>query len=390
MNNDSKQLEELVLDPDLETLEGQIGRFNLFEALRVVQQEIRHSAFLAYLLDPNESHGLSDSFAIRLLQRAVTAEAKAAPSVTAVDLDAEGLKDALVFTEREGIDILLVDDHLRLTVVLENKIGTGEHSDQLKRYRVQAGRWYPNHRFLGILLTPVGTDPTDPHYVPMSYATVADELKHLLQTRGSSIGIEIRIAIEHYMTVVRRHIVGEPEIERLCSKIIAKHRSTLELLQQYMGTQAGPVRRILEQLIDASPDRVRKDDCNNTYIRFVPCEWDTAALKHADNWTTTLRIVLIELVHEHDMVRLKIMLGPGPQAVREKVFKAALAHQPPFKCSMKTLGKMWNTIYIAPFCVLHPDWTEEELSAHLKESWTDFVSKELALFVNALRPATLT
>jgi hypothetical protein len=53
------------------------------------------------------------------------------------------------------------------------------------------------------------------------------------------------------------------------------------------------------------------------------------------------------------------------------------------------LGKMWNTIYIAPFCVLHRDWTEEELSAHLNESWTDFLSKELPRFVGALRPATV-
>ena len=77
--------------------------------------------------------------------------------------------------------------------------------------------------------------------------------------------------------------MGEPEIEKLCSKIIAKHRPALELLQQYMGTQAVPARKILEQLIDASPDRVRKEDCNNTYIRFVPLEWDTDALKQADD-----------------------------------------------------------------------------------------------------------
>ena len=51
-------LERFVVDnDDLLQLEERIGRFNIFDALGVAHAEIRHSNFLAWLLDPAESHG---------------------------------------------------------------------------------------------------------------------------------------------------------------------------------------------------------------------------------------------------------------------------------------------------------------------------------------------
>jgi len=41
----------LIENPDLERLEIMLGEFNLFEALGVVRQELRHSDFLGFLLD---------------------------------------------------------------------------------------------------------------------------------------------------------------------------------------------------------------------------------------------------------------------------------------------------------------------------------------------------
>src|SRR3954454_8015648 len=63
-------LEAFVVDnTDLETLEGLIAQFNIFEAIGVVRQELRHSDFLAFLLDPRQNHGLGDTFVRRLLQK---------------------------------------------------------------------------------------------------------------------------------------------------------------------------------------------------------------------------------------------------------------------------------------------------------------------------------
>jgi len=56
-------LERFVAENDeLLELEERIGRFNIFDALRIVEREVKHSDFLAWLLDPNESHGQGGLF----------------------------------------------------------------------------------------------------------------------------------------------------------------------------------------------------------------------------------------------------------------------------------------------------------------------------------------
>jgi hypothetical protein len=53
---DLKALEAFVVDnPDLERLEALLDQFNIFEAIGVVRQELRHSDLLAFLLDSQES-----------------------------------------------------------------------------------------------------------------------------------------------------------------------------------------------------------------------------------------------------------------------------------------------------------------------------------------------
>ena len=52
MNEDRKTLEDLVIDnPDLERLEALLEEFNIFEVLGAVNVELRHSEFLAFLMN---------------------------------------------------------------------------------------------------------------------------------------------------------------------------------------------------------------------------------------------------------------------------------------------------------------------------------------------------
>jgi hypothetical protein len=61
--SDLEVLERFVVDnDDLSELEIRIGRFNIFDALSIARTEIRHSNFLAWLLDPSESHGQGPLF----------------------------------------------------------------------------------------------------------------------------------------------------------------------------------------------------------------------------------------------------------------------------------------------------------------------------------------
>jgi Trp operon repressor len=49
--------------PELSALEALLSRFNIFRILRAARHEIRHSNMLAWLLTPDENHGLGDGVA---------------------------------------------------------------------------------------------------------------------------------------------------------------------------------------------------------------------------------------------------------------------------------------------------------------------------------------
>ena len=60
-----EDIEKLVLGDgaaDFKKLENMVDVFCPFEAIGMVRQEIRHSNFLAYILDPNRPHEFGSSF----------------------------------------------------------------------------------------------------------------------------------------------------------------------------------------------------------------------------------------------------------------------------------------------------------------------------------------
>src|SRR5437016_3899769 len=110
-NADRNALEAFVVDnPELEHLEALLKQFNIFEAIGTVRQELRHSDFLAFLLNPQENHGLGDVFLKRLLQKILVATQDAIVPITPIDLDVWSLDHILVLREWQNIDILLLDE----------------------------------------------------------------------------------------------------------------------------------------------------------------------------------------------------------------------------------------------------------------------------------------
>jgi hypothetical protein len=153
--DDAKALEALVVDnADLERLEALLDQFNIFEAIGAVRQELRHSDFLAFLLNPRGPHGLGDAFAKRLLQRMMATIPRNMAPISPIDLDVWSLDELVVLREWQDIDILLLDETHRVAVIVENKIGSSERSDQLTHYWQVTAHQYPGWRAIGLYLTP--------------------------------------------------------------------------------------------------------------------------------------------------------------------------------------------------------------------------------------------
>ena len=96
--------------------------------------EARHSGFLGFLLDPQKNRGLGDAFARRLYERVLQRHQDRQGLVSPIDLDVWDMTGADVRRERQNIDILFEDQENKFVALIENKVGSGEHSGQLKRY----------------------------------------------------------------------------------------------------------------------------------------------------------------------------------------------------------------------------------------------------------------
>jgi PD-(D/E)XK nuclease superfamily len=247
---DRKALEALLIDnQDLIRLEGLLDQFNIFEALGVVRQELRHSDFLAFLLDPRQNHSLEDIFVKQLLQKALLAAEDIDIPITPLDLDIWDLRQAYVQREWLNIDILLLDDKYKLALIIENKIGSKEHSKQLQRYYKDIQRHYPNYSIVGLYLTPEGDQPTENTYISVSYNLICTILEDLVKSRGSTLKTEVLIVINHYTSMLRRHIVSDSEIADLCRSIYFKHQRALDLIYEHRPDRQTTIQKELENLI---------------------------------------------------------------------------------------------------------------------------------------------
>ena len=187
-------LDQFVLDnADLMRLEERTSQFNIFEALGIVRQEIRHSNFLAWLMNPAQTHGLGDSFLKGFLfKTSVEARMLGIETISPVDADVWDLTETEIRREWRNIDITLLDQSLKFVCVIENKVFSGEHSDQLRRYREVLEAEFPDYTRHYVLLNVSGEEPSDSDfYVGVTYDEVCDVIERLLKMKASTIGDDV-------------------------------------------------------------------------------------------------------------------------------------------------------------------------------------------------------
>jgi hypothetical protein len=379
------RLQDLVVhNPELERLESLLDRFNIFEALGAVHQEVRHSDFLAFLLNPRQNHGLGDLFVKRLLQEAI-AQADFSQPVTPIDLDIWDLDDIEVRREWQSIDILILDGLHQLVVIIENKIYSGEHNDQLKRYNQVVKQHYPSYRVLGLFLTPEGEEASDPNYITISYALICRLVEDIIQTRETTLGRDVLALMNHYVEMLRRYIVGESEIEKLCQQIYRKHQRALDMIYEYRPDQQAAIKDFLCELVEANP-QMELDHASKSYIYFIPKSWDSSALRMGQGWTRSGRMLLLAFTNLQDSLKLTLALGPGPDETRQKLFEVISHNEPPFKRSFRALGRMWSTVYSRNFLTKtsYQEKTTEELQEEIKRRWNEFLDHELPKMENVM------
>lgn len=386
-DNNRISLESLVVDnPDLERLEQLLGQFNVFEAIGAVRHELRHSDFLGFLLDPQQNHGLGDDFVRLFLQKVLTSAGNQQIPISLVDLDVWDLNEIEVLREWQNIDILLIDNTHKFIVIIENKIGSAEHSNQLQRYREIVGQHYSGWNTVNIFLTPDGDIPSDDSYIPADYKIVCNVVERLTEKRASTIGTDVKTLLVHYSQMLRRHIVSESEIAELCHRIYRKHRLALDLIFEHRPDQQATIRDFIVSLINNEPS-VRLDTTSKTLIRFTATEWDVPVLLQGV-WTKSRQILLFEIYIKQDEVNMVLYIGPGPEPIRQSLFKMVQTNVGTLRTKSLSLSQKYNSIYRKKLMKVK-DYEEVEqgsdLENKIKNAWDEFIENDLPKITDSVR-----
>ena len=198
----------------LAPLTERVGRLNIFDVLGISRTEIRHSNMLAWLMDPRENHGLGDAV-LRGMLNAVSA------------FSVQDYRSFVIRREWNCIDLMAVSDDEKALLCIENKIDTGEHDNQLARYRELVDGSYPEYRKAFVYLTPAGKVSSDPeHWRAMGYGDVLRIIESA--TEGKQLVPEADLLIRNYAETIRRHVLRDGELREICGEIYRKHPFALE------------------------------------------------------------------------------------------------------------------------------------------------------------------
>jgi hypothetical protein len=308
MTNMESEKELLALLEELNGFEKNFkiaNRFNIFDAVNMGKQEVHHSRFLAFLLNPAESHGLGSAFLRRVLL--ATAANSTNSSVSKLSLSVADLSGALVYCERDHIDITVEIPELRLMFAIENKIDALERTDQLKDYRELIEKRYPQCSFMGCFLTPDGYPGADEEWIPLSYASVATELQGIVNQ--SPANTPVVTVIQHYIDLIEKKIMASEELISACRRIYTQHRAAFNLIMEHgqVSVLAEAFQSFQSERPNLAVQAVRQD-----VAIFVESSWlELPAFQIADTsrWEPTCPIKYwFQLGDE----RLRLFLEVGP------------------------------------------------------------------------------
>lgn len=264
IDNLQGQICRLESDANFIKLSEKCNKLNLFEILGTTKTEIRHSNFLAWLLDPKRNHGLQDRFL-----RAFAAKLGQEGAVP------KDLSDCDVRREWQHIDLLVICKAEKYLLCIENKVFSNEHGDQLQRYRDLLAKEYRGYRMSFAFLTPDGISPEkekdQQDWQPVSYADVLDAIHNARE--NISVSPEVDLLLNHYTEAVMKHITGDKNIENLCKEIYAKHKDVLDIIFENCKTSRIATCGIIEDWCKRKSQNgeliYAPQFSNNTYTRFT-------------------------------------------------------------------------------------------------------------------------
>lgn len=254
-----EKLRNLWASGKLEELERCIDKFNIFTALKLDNAEIRHSNFLAWLMNPRESHEIGDYFLKEFLKTAIKdflqdERIKIKPQ----DILDKRFYECEIRREDNNIDILIINPDTKFLCLIENKVWSGEHSQQLERYAEYVKKQFKGYKKLHIFLTPNPDSDNkvlergEAFYIQMGYEQVIEAIEKTLKHRGHIVSDDIRIFIEHYKKMIERNIMNkiDKDVMDFCKGLYQNHKEAIDLINKCTNSISTEIKEIIKEIVE--------------------------------------------------------------------------------------------------------------------------------------------
>lgn len=332
-------LSTLLKDPNLELLEMHLAKPNIFSILKIENAEIRHSNFLAWLLDPFGSHNLNDRF-LKWFLKEVFSDQK-------IDWIDEFTVDGLAFhnlqliREYKNIDLILATDEF--VIAIENKILSSEHSNQLSRYEEIVKRDFHNKKHAFIYLTLTGEEPEKEEnscvYVNYSYINIVAILNQIVTIYSDILPDKALVYLNDYIEVLRRFVMQEDQATRIAQELYKNHKEAIDFI---IETKPDRLLSFMPIAIDVIKEAGYIPGTQNKgYARFLTPEINEIIPRNSINGWKNQELFLFEISMWSKNIVLKTVIAPGNENQR-KIIKKALLNIPGAR-DAKT--QLWNTIH---------------------------------------------
>ncbi|MBW2321773.1 MAG: PD-(D/E)XK nuclease family protein [Deltaproteobacteria bacterium] len=377
MDEIKEKLSELVRDPTLEKLELQLKEPNIFYILKFEDAEIRHSNFLAWLLDPKQSHGLADLFLKRFLKDIFSL--KRYDWIDEFEIDSLNLEDVEVIREwqapgqkrreKRRIDILI--GTARFVMCIENKITASESPNQLREYRNIIQEVFPDHNKAFVYLTLDGDKPLKEDdaliYQVYSYSDISRNLTEILDLYSQALADKTKDYINDYLLILKREIMKEDKANELAKKIYQTHKDAIDFVIDNKPDRSLEVSELFKNKIEESGWIMGSS--NKGFVRFLTKELHDQ-IPRTGTYLTGREAFLFQVAYEGKSVRIQTVIAPGNENNRQ-ILSQALQE---LEGVGRPRGKEWLTHFNKTLCrfeATDPKHTDDDIKQKLDEIWPE-------------------
>ncbi|HJV86601.1 MAG TPA: PD-(D/E)XK nuclease family protein [Noviherbaspirillum sp.] len=269
------QIQNILVDEAFVALDRQLSGFNFFDVLNLRNAEIRHTRFLAHLLDPLASHGLGDVFLRAFLLQAAALGKLSLDGVKQLEVQDLDLQLARVIPEipfknstpldeapsseananpKGGQLDIFMQIPLRtrggrdLVIAIENKIQAQAGVGQLQNYKKWLDAKFKRHKIHCLYLT-VQEQDANTGWVHVTYSElVYPALVATQHATAHSASQDVAIFLCHYAQVLRD--IVESEAAYATTDALAER-----LMEKYPRVQED-IKRLIDEwprLADGAP-----------------------------------------------------------------------------------------------------------------------------------------